>query len=85
MIRNKKVVKLVLEWARDLELGTNTVRMPKSDKYGEDEVEYHVRICILAGFLEGSVPDDGGRRLKVNGLTWEGHDLLENGLAYLDI
>ena len=47
--------------------------------YSEDEVSYHCRLLLDAGFIDGkSIGEDGEPdEWMIKGLTWSGHEFLE--------
>ena len=54
--------------------------VPESANYTDAQVHYHVGLCVDAGYLVADEPKDfkGKRRYShIHGLTWSGHDKLE--------
>jgi hypothetical protein len=54
--------------------GVRSVTMLHFDGHPEDQTEYHLSRMIQGGFLDGVVR---GHRAVVKGLTWEGHQFLD--------
>lgn len=79
MRRDKKLIKAVLEWALEKEdFVSYTTDMPKIDGYSQKNCDYHVYLCVKAGFLDGQMNEMGGGKVRsVRALTWTGHELLE--------
>lgn len=74
MKRNKKLALKILRYARDNVMSD----IPDIQGHDRDEVEYHVQLCIEAGFLKhvgdaNTLMDATNRYL----VTWEGHEMLD--------
>lgn len=76
MKRDKHLIRKILKWARGFENLKGSSRLPEFVDYNEDEVTYHVIMCIEAGFLRGE--GDRNRGYHVFHLTWAGHEYLES-------
>lgn len=56
------------------------VPLPEIDGYSEEQVHYHVGLCVEAGYLvAGPVTDtsEGRRFATLERLTWAGHEELD--------
>ena len=88
MERDMELVIRVLEWAEGLDDDKDRPHSPFGDgnpddrieaypdEYSAGEITYHIRLCVEAGFLKLGNPSDMGV-LNVIGLTWAGHDMLD--------
>ena len=79
MLRNPKLIKKILAYARDHADNINPISLPSFKGFTSECIEAHVELCAEAGFL--IVEDttlqfiDGG--LGIQRLTWEGHEQLQ--------
>ena len=80
MKRDKKLILRLLRYIRDNYDGGSAMERPP-DVNGRDtqETAYHICLCISAGFLDGDIftTHIHGRGFRAWGLTWKGHDYLE--------
>jgi hypothetical protein len=54
--------------------GVSSVTMLHFDGHSEDQTEYHLSRMVQGGFLDGVAR---GHRAVIKGLTWEGHQFLD--------
>ena len=67
MKRDMKLIHLILDYMERKNDGDQSIPLPSFDDYTSSQVDYHVALCVQAGFLNK-------RKLT---LTWTGHDKLE--------
>ena len=48
-----------------------------TEDYDEEMIDYHLNLLYKAGFVEAE-PVGGGTRWLIKGLTWEGHDFIDD-------
>ncbi|MEM5663385.1 DUF2513 domain-containing protein [Bacillus cereus] len=55
------------------------VIMEENDQFTEDEIDYHLKLMVDAGLIDGQAKRvmGGGLMVNVRGLTWQGHDFLD--------
>ena len=71
MTRRMNLILAILEWLSKQPGVWAT--LPKTlAEYPEDVMEYHIEMCVQAGYINRSVETSGYTRL-----TWQGHDKLE--------
>lgn len=75
MKRNKQLARAILNWAEDHDTRVTLSRVPDIGEYDRDDRNKHIYMLIQAGFLDGLIVN--GIINSVGGLTWAGHDLLE--------
>ncbi|MFJ6030591.1 DUF2513 domain-containing protein [Bacillus toyonensis] len=53
--------------------------MEENDKFTEDEIDYHLKLMVDAGLIDGQAKRvmGGGLLVNIRGLTWLGHDFLD--------
>ena len=79
MKRDKKLILKILRYVRDNADGKNDLSAPDVNGYESCVVEYHVRLCVQAGFLD-LVENFKGKPIegRIRALTWQGHDHLDD-------
>ena len=70
MRRKMKLICKILAYAESAQ--TTGIRpIPEIDGHNDEEVYYHVELCIEAGYLRGHAQNG------IAALTWAGHNALE--------
>ena len=75
MRRKMKLIRRILEYIEREGDGKNGVPEPEFDDYSCAQVSYHTGLCKQAGFLDIKVYGSGS--YDIQGLTWEGHEKLD--------
>ena len=57
-------------------------KVPDFSKYSTDQINYHIKMCVEAGWLRNGRSNIGGRGVhqyytELGELTWRGHQELE--------
>ncbi|MDE0534346.1 MAG: DUF2513 domain-containing protein [Albidovulum sp.] len=78
MKRQMKLIFQILKYAEANVHNGEPAPMPEFDEYSRSEVEYHVKLCDQAGYID--YIHGGGKRkapVSIENLTWAGHDALD--------
>ena len=77
MKRKMKLIRKLLQYAENNATGI-LIEAPEYRDYSDEEVHYHIGLCIEAGYLHANqkVASDPARYL-IRNLTWRGHEELE--------
>ena len=75
MKRKMKLIYKILKWA-ECNADGHPQPSPEMDGYRDPEINYHVGLCLQAGYLEAEYrPVD--QTYRIIKLTWEGHNELD--------
>ena len=75
MKRKMKLIKKILEWTEHYADG-DPKHPPEMEEYRDAEINYHINLCLQAGYLEAAYePID--RTYRIINLTWDGHEELD--------
>ena len=80
MERNMKLIRRILEYVKCHGSAHRPTDPTDIIGYTTEEIDYHVRLCVQAGFVE---PEPNASHF-IRSLTWQGHEALErlqNGKA----
>ena len=79
MKRDWKLIYKILTYSCEKEY--RPLEVPDFDGYSEHQVEYHLNLCEEAGFIKLTVAHQppGQEPGLILGLTWKGHDKLDEG------
>ena len=77
MKRHMKLIFKILEYVETHKTNGNNVPVPEFDDYERSEVEYHVKLCEEAGYVDTVVINKDGPPQQIRRLTWSGHDELD--------
>ena len=75
MKRNMKLICKILAYVESKKLNEK-IEIPKFDNYPQCEVEYHVRLCEEAGYLD-IILDEYKEPDAIQRMTWAGHEALD--------
>ena len=77
MKRDMQLILRVLMWTEE-HGNTHPIALPDFEGVSAAETSYHVRLCSEAGFLHITDSKEyPGRRVRILGLTWQGHEHLD--------
>ncbi|MCY4655045.1 MAG: DUF2513 domain-containing protein [Dehalococcoidia bacterium] len=76
MKRKMKLIRKILEFSEEYFDGANRLPVPEMKDYSDSQIEYHVRLCLEAGYLRADTRNEGSV-YAIYGLTWQGHELLD--------
>ena len=75
MKRKMTLIYKILEWTESHADG-DPKTPPEIQGYQDAEINYHIGLCIQAGYLEANYrPID--RTYRIINLTWDGHEALD--------
>ncbi len=74
----KRYMQLILEILKYTERYGNgkELSLPEVEGYTPDQVNYHVKLCEEAGYLDDIFVISPGR-YEIGRLTWQGHEFLD--------
>ena len=75
--RDATLILKILSYVRDNATDRQPLPVPNCKDYDPDVVRYHVRLCIEAGFLREFEPRVMSGEIRIQSLTWQGHEHLE--------
>ena len=75
MKRKMKLIHKILEWAERYADGDPKPH-PEMEEYGDAEINYHIGLCMQAGYLEAEY-EPINRTYRIIYLTWDGHEKLD--------
>ena len=76
MKRDMELIRKILCYVEKNATCTMPVRLPSFDSHSAEAVEYHVKLCEQAGYLELHHPELMDEELGILCLTWDGHERL---------
>lgn len=53
------------------------ISLPELADYTEEEIQYHVKLCSQAGYLDIAIEPQYKLPRHIDSLTWEGHEALD--------
>jgi len=77
MRRHKKLIFLILQYVEQNVTNGDGVPLPEFNDYTRSEIEYHVRLCEEAGYIDTVVQEKSGPPIGIQRLTWIGHEELD--------
>ena len=75
MKRDNELILRILRYVRDNANDQDSIRMPDFNGIDANNIRYHAKLCIQAGYVEGNVGHRG--MIYILSLTWQGHEYLE--------
>lgn len=81
MKRHKSLIREILEYAEENADDGLSPCVPKVTCFTAHEIDYHIRLCAQAGFIEiekrGSIKNTNLNAYSIKNLTWHGHEELD--------
>ena len=82
MRRDMGLVAKIMKYARENADGGNSKCFPDIVCFSHEEVNYHIKLCSQAGYVEterhGRVPGTSKHAFSIVDVTWLGHDYLDS-------
>ena len=78
MKRHMKLIFQILEYIEIEKRNGNSVPLPEFEEYSRSEVEYHVKLCEEAGYIDTLTPSNGSMPSAIIRITWDGHNTLDS-------
>ena len=75
MRRYMKLVFRILEYTEMNKANGNKLPLPEFEDYENSTVEYHVRLCAEAGYI--NIDRKGTMAISIVELTWAGHNEID--------
>ena len=79
MQRNKNLIREILEYVEGHE-SSHMLVAPKLDGYSDEQIHYHIGLCVKAGYLEAQPLNTLGSKYtfypRISHMTWYGHEAL---------
>ena len=79
MKRKMTLIHKILEWTESHADG-DPKTPPEIQGYQDTEVNYHIGLCLQAGYLEADYQNSdqtSDQTYKIINLTWDGHEVLD--------
>ena len=76
MKREMRLIALILEFV-EAAVKTTGIPLPDFKEYSICQVEYHVKLCEEARYLDIEIHAHSGNPLSIIRMTWEGHEALD--------
>ena len=81
MQRNQTLIREILKYVEGHE-GSHMLAAPKLDGYSDEQIHYHIGLCVEAGYLEAQPLNTLGASYtmypRINHMTWHGHEALDS-------
>ena len=77
MKRHRKLIFEILKYVESAKANGEKIPLPEFDDYNRHEVEYHVKLCEEAGYVDLVVSAQDHSPEAIVRLTWNGHNALD--------
>ena len=77
MERCDKLILKILRYVRDNANDQRPLDAPDCNGHDTATVQYHVKLCVQAGFIEEFAPRTLAGTIRIRSLTWRGHEHLK--------
>ena len=77
MRRDFKLIRQILHYVEQEKQNGDEIPLPELADYRTCEIEYHVKLCEEAGYLDIRVSSHDKKPVAIVRMSWQGHEALD--------